>query len=230
MKNYLIIGASDGIGLSLAQKLKTENNITGTYCFKDPSSLPDGINYIHHDVLNGELTVDQLPEKIDGLVYCPGAIDLKPVSRITQDEVIDDLKLQVVGAFNAVQKVLPLLKKSEQASIVFISTVAVQKGFAFHSKVAMSKGALEGLTHALSAELAPSIRVNCVAPSLTKTSLAGRLLNTPEKVEAHGKTHPLGRVGEPEDIADAIAFLLSDTSNWITGQVIHVDGGKSTIN
>ena len=230
MKNYLIIGASDGIGLSLAQKLKTENNITGTYYSKDPSSLPDGINYIHHDVLNGELAVDQLPEKIDGLVYCPGAIDLKPVSRISQDEVIDDLKLQVVGAFNSVQKILPLLKKSEQASIVFISTVAVQKGFAFHSKVAMSKGALEGLTHALSAELAPSIRVNCVAPSLTKTSLAGRLLNTPEKVEAHGKTHPLGRVGEPEDIADAISFLLSDASSWITGQVIHVDGGKSTIN
>ena len=230
MKNYLIIGASDGIGLSLAQKLKTENNITGTYCSKDLLSLPDGINYLHLDVLNGELAVDQLPEKIDGLVYCPGAIDLKPVSRISQDEVIDDLKLQVVGAFTAVQQILPLLKKSEQASIVFISTVAVQKGFAFHSKVAMSKGALEGLTHALSAELAPSIRVNCVAPSLTKTSLAGRLLNTPEKVEAHGKTHPLGRVGEPEDVADAIAFLLSDASSWITGQVIHVDGGKSTIN
>jgi len=230
MKNYLIIGASDGIGLSLAQMLKSENHITGTYFSKDPADLPHGIDYLHFDILNGDLQVDHLPEKIDGLVYCPGAIDLKPLSRISQDEVLEDLKLQVVGAFATVQKVLPLLKKSEQASIVFISTVAVQKGFSFHSKVAMSKGALEGLTHALSAELAPTIRVNCVAPSLTKTSLAGRLLNTPEKVEAHGKTHPLGRVGEPEDIAEGIAFLLSDASSWVTGQVIHVDGGKSTIN
>lgn len=230
MKNILIIGASDGIGLSLAQKLKDDNHVTGTYCSKDPSSLPDGINYIHHNVMNGDLFTEDLPDKIDGFVYCPGAIDLKPMGRIKEEEIISDLKLQVLGAFNAVKTILPLLKKSKQASIVFISTVAVQKGFAFHTKVAISKGALEGLTRTLSAELAPSIRVNCVAPSLTKTSLAGRLLDKPEKIEAHGKTHPLGRVGDPKDVANAISFLLSDEASWITGQVIHVDGGKSTLN
>lgn len=230
MKNYLIIGASDGIGLALANKLSQSSNVFGTYYTADRSELPLNINYAHFNVLDDELDLSALPETLHGLVYCPGAIDLKPMNRIKEDEVIDDFRLQVLGAFKTVQSVLPLLKKSENPSVVFLSTVAVQKGFPFHTKVAMSKGAIEGLTRSLAAEFAPHIRVNCVAPSLTNTKLAGRLLNTPEKIESHGKTHPLGRIGSPNDISEAIAFLLEDRSSWMTGQIVHVDGGKSVIN
>lgn len=230
MKNYLIIGASDGIGLELANKLSQDSIVYGTYCTANGSDLPSNINYTYLNVLEDELDLSFLPDSLDGLVYCPGAIDLKPMHRIKEEEILDDMKLQVIGAFKTIQKTLPLLKKSERSSIVLLSTVAVQKGFPFHAKVAMSKGAIEGLTRSLAAEFAPNIRVNCVAPSLTDTKLAGRLLNTPDKKETHGKTHPLGRVGEPEDIAEAISFLLGDRSSWVSGQIIHVDGGKSTIN
>lgn len=230
MKNYLIIGASDGIGLALANKFSQSSNVFGTYYTADISELPPNINYAHFNVLDDEMNLSLLPDSLDGLVYCPGAIDLKPMNRITEEEILDDMKLQVIGAFKIIQKTLPLLKKSEKASIVLLSTVAVQKGFPFHAKVAMSKGAIEGLTRSLAAEFAPHIRVNCVAPSLTNTKLAGRLLNTPEKIESHGKTHPLGRIGSPDDISEAIAFLLEDRSSWMTGQIVHVDGGKSVIN
>ena len=230
MKNYLIIGASDGIGLSVASILSKHSNVFGTYFSADESELSKTISYFPFDVMKDELDISALPATLDGIVYCPGAIDLKPMHRINEEEILDDFQLQVLGAFKAVKAVLPLLKKVKQASIVLISTVAVQKGFPFHAKVAMSKGALEGLTRSLAAEFAPTIRVNCVAPSLTNTKLAGRLLNAPEKIEAHGKTHPLGRVGEAEDIAETIAFLLDDRASWITGQIIHVDGGKSALN
>lgn len=230
MKNYLIVGASDGIGLSVAEILSENSNVYGTYFSAAQSKLSNTINYFPFDVMKDEMDLTLLPDVLDGIVYCPGAIDLKPMQRINEDEILDDFRLQVLGAFNTVKAVLPLLKKAKQASVLFISTVAVQKGFTFHSKVAMSKGALEGLTRSLAAEFAPGIRVNCVAPSLTNTKLAGRLLNTPEKIEAHGKTHPLGRVGEAKDVAETIAFLLDERASWISGQIIHVDGGKSTLN
>ena len=137
--------------------------------------------------------------------------------------------MQVLGAIKAIQMVLPILKKSEQASILLFSTVAVQSGFNFHSQVSVSKGAIEGLTKSLAAELAPSIRVNAIAPSLTDTPLAAKLLNTDQKREANAQRHPLKRIGTAEDIAETAAFLLSRKSSWITGQIIHVDGGMSSI-
>jgi NAD(P)-dependent dehydrogenase (short-subunit alcohol dehydrogenase family) len=121
------------------------------------------------------------------------------------------------------------MKNAPSASIVLFSTVAVQTGFNFHSLVASSKGAIEGLTRALAAELSPKIRVNCIAPSITDTPLAGNLLNTPEKKEANAQRHPLKKIGMPQDLAHLTAFLLSDKSNWITGQIIHADGGISTL-
>ena len=123
-----------------------------------------------------------------------------------------------------------LMAATATSSIVLFSTVAVQAGFNFHSQVSMSKGAIEGLTKALSAEFAPTIRVNAIAPGLTDTPLASKLLNTPEKKEANAQKHPMKRIGAPEDLANMAAFLLSEKSSWITGQIIHVDGGMSTLN
>ena len=141
---------------------------------------------------------------------------LKPFGRTTEEEFIDDFKLQVTGAIKIIQTCLPKLKKSPGASIVLFSTVAVQMGFHFHSIVSTSKGAIEGLTKALAAEFAPHIRVNCIAPSITNTPLAASILNTPQKIDASAQRHPLKRIGSAEDIASMASFLLSADSSWIT--------------
>jgi NAD(P)-dependent dehydrogenase (short-subunit alcohol dehydrogenase family) len=166
---------------------------------------------------------------LHGLVYCPGAINLRPFARIQASDFTNDFNLQVGGAVKVLQAALPALKNSGAASIILFSTVAVQLGLNFHTQVAASKGAIEGLTKALSAELSPNIRVNCIAPSLTNTPLAAGLLNTEQKIEANAQRHPLKRVGTVEDIAEMACFLLSEKSSWTTGQILHVDGGMSTI-
>lgn len=163
------------------------------------------------------------------MVYCPGSINLLPFKRIKQEAFLSDFNLQVLGAIKVLQKALPALRKSANPSIVLFSTVAVQSGFNFHAQVAVSKGAIEGLTKSLAAEFAPKIRVNAIAPSLTDTPLANKLLNTPQKKEANANRHPLKRIGTVADIAQAANFLLSENASWITGQIIHVDGGMSTI-
>ena len=124
---------------------------------------------------------------------------------------------------------MPRLKKAKGSSIVLFSTIAVQRGFNFHSQVAISKGAIEGLTRSLAAELAPLVRVNAIAPSLTDTELASRFLNTPDKLNAQTQRNPMKKVGLPEDIAETAAFLLGGKSAWVTGQILHVDGGYSSI-
>jgi NAD(P)-dependent dehydrogenase (short-subunit alcohol dehydrogenase family) len=229
LKNYLIIGASTGIGNTLANMLyqEPETNVFGTY-LKTEISFTDHFYFQQYNVLEDELLVG-LPEYLDGLVYCPGSIDLRPFTVFKEEDFINDYKLQVVGATKVIKQVLPLLKKSENASIVMFSTVAVNQGFPFHSLVSSSKGAIEGLTRALSAEFAPKIRVNCIAPSLTNTPLASFLLNTPEKIANHGQKNPLKRIGQAEDIAQCARFLLSKDSSWVTGQIMHVDGGMSSI-
>ncbi len=230
MKNYLIVGASSGIGKALANRLSTANKVIGTYNKTEPDDAMSDVQFVHFDVLSQDVSDLDLSETLDGIVYCPGSINLKPFNRFSEQDILDDIRLQVTGGLKLIQGLIGNLKKSEGASVVFVSTVAVQTGFAYHTQVSISKGAVEGMTKALAAELAPKIRVNCVAPSLTDTKLADRLLNSEEKKVAHGKTHPLGRVGEPEDIANTIAFLLSDDASWISGQIIHVDGGRSTLN
>ncbi len=168
-------------------------------------------------------------EAIDGLVYFPGTINLKPFHRLTTQEFKNDYTINALGAVNCIQTYLPNLKKSTKASVVLMSSVAVQIGMPFHASIAMAKGAIEGLTKSLAAELAPSIRVNAVAPSLTHTPLADRFTNTLEKMEASEKRNPLKKVGTAEELAQAIAFLLTEQSAWITGQIIAVDGGMSTL-
>ena len=227
MANYLIVGASSGIGWQLANQLVSQGHqVYGTYNSHLVSD--EKIHFQPLDVLADEIRLE-LPEKLDGLVYCPGSILLRPFNRISTADFAKDHALNVGGLVKVLQQVLPNLKNSEQPSVVLFSTVAVQTGLPFHSLVSASKGAIEGLTRALAAELAPRIRVNCIAPSLTDTPLAGSLLNTPEKKEANAQRHPLKRVGMAEDIANACEFLLSSKSAWITGQVIPVDGGMSSI-
>ncbi len=226
MKNYLIIGASSGIGKQLAEDLSVHHKVIGTY--HNHAMTHDAIEYRHYDALSSEELTD-LPATIDGLIYCPGSIDLRPFARIKPEDFIKDYSLQVVGAVKVIQQLLPRLKQSGSASIVLFSTVAVQTGFPFHSLVSSSKGAIEGLTKALAAEFAPKIRVNCIAPSLTQTPLAGALLATEDKIAANAQRHPLKRLGTASDIASLAAFLLSDQSSWITGQIMHVDGGISSL-
>lgn len=230
MKNIVIIGGSSGIGEALAKKvsINEQNEVHVTYC-NNKENIVDKVNYHFLDVLDEKINLDYLPSKIHGLVYCPGSINLKPFHRIKITDFENDFKLQVLGAIKVIQEVLPRLKNEDGASIVLFSTVAVQQGFNFHSQVAASKGAIEGLTRSLSAELAPNIRVNCVAPSLTDTPLAAKLLSSDEKREANANRHPLNRIGSAQDIASIVEFLLSEKSSWITGQIIHVDGGMSSI-
>ncbi|MBK7684544.1 MAG: SDR family oxidoreductase [Bacteroidetes bacterium] len=230
MQHYLIIGASSGIGQELAKQLSDEGKqVIGTYHKNEPANEIPSIQFHHLNVLEDELNLDFLPEELAGFVYCPGSINLKPFERIKPADFELDFKLQVSGAIKILQLVLPRLKKSANASIVLFSTVAVQLGLPFHSQVSTSKGAIEGLTKALAAEYAPTIRVNCIAPSLTDTPLAASLLNTEPKKEANAIRHPLKRIGNPEDIANMALFLLSEKSSWITGQILHVDGGISAL-
>lgn len=226
-KNYLIIGGNSGIGKSLAHLLISKNHSVTLASRKGSSD--SSIKSLVYDATQDELNSEDLPIQLDGLVYCPGSINLKPFHRLTDQEFLEDFNINVLGAIRTIRSVLPLLKQSEQAAIVLFSTVAVQQGMPFHTSVATAKGAIEGLTRSLAAELAPKIRVNTIAPSLTNTPLASKLLASDDKKKASDERHPLKRVGEADDIARMAGFLLSAEAAWVTGQVFHVDGGLSTL-
>ncbi len=229
MKNYLIIGASSGIGKQLAQQLaESGNQVFATY-HKNKHDNSSHIQYFSLDTREEDIDLGFLPEKLDGLVYCPGSIQLKPFHRFKDVDFINDFNLQVLGAIRVIRQALPQLKASENGSIVLFSTVAVQQGFNFHSLVATSKGAIEGLTKSLAAELSPTIRVNAIAPSLTDTPLAEKLLNNEQKRQANSERNPMKKIGTPQDIASAAQYLLSPQSSWVTGQIFHIDGGMSSI-
>jgi len=228
MGTFFIVGGSSGIGKSIQEKLSSEGHqVYSTYFKNEDHGSKD--HYYALDVTSEDLDLTFLPDSLDGVVYCPGAIDLKPFTRLKSTDIHIDLNLQVLGAVKVIQSVLPKLKASGKGSIVLFSTVAVQTSFPFHAQVAISKGAIEGLTRSLAAEFAPTIRVNAIAPSITNTPLAGKLLNSAEKIEANGQRHPLKRIGEASDIAELAAFLLTDKTSWITGQIMHIDGGMSSV-
>jgi NAD(P)-dependent dehydrogenase (short-subunit alcohol dehydrogenase family) len=181
-------------------------------------------------VLADSINLETLPDVLHGLVYCPGTIVLKPFQRLTTDDFLHDLNINFLGAVKVIQNCLSRMKKNPSGgSIVLFSTVAVKTGMAFHASVASAKAAVEGLTRSLAAEFAPRIRVNAIAPSLTETPLAQNLLSSEEKRKASAERHPLKQIGSPQDIAKLAAHLLSDASVWITGQVLHVDGGMSSL-
>jgi len=230
MPTYLIIGASSGIGKKLTENLVSSGNkVIATYFKNKPETYSELAEYHYLNVLDENNAHDFLPDTLDGLVYCTGSINLRPFERIKPDDFVTDFNLQVTGAIKIIQAAMPRMKKAGNASIVLFSTVAVQTGFPFHTQVSASKGAIEGLTRALAAEFAPKIRVNCIAPSLTDTPLAASMLNTDQKREANALRHPLKKTGTPANIADMAEFLLSEKGSWISGQILHVDGGMSSL-
>ena len=230
-KNIFIVGGSSGIGLELVKVLSDDRHevYVGSRTADTLAEFP-GVHHIPMDVAAEKIDLETLPETLQGLVYCPGTIVLKPFQRLTVDDFKEDFNINLLGAVKVIQGCLKQLKKSQTgASIVLFSTVAVKTGMPFHASVASAKAAVEGLTRSLAAEFAPRIRVNAIAPSLTDTPLAKSLLSSEEKRKASADRHPLKRIGTPQEIARAAAHLLSDDGAWITGQVLPVDGGMSSL-
>ncbi|MBS7538093.1 SDR family NAD(P)-dependent oxidoreductase [Ancylobacter lacus] len=234
---YIIYGGTGGIGAALARRL-ARSGARLHLVARDPARLKalaqeTGASFTAGDVLDAELfarVAADAPGPLAGLAYAVGSINLKPLSKLTESDFLADFRLNALGAAAAVRAALPGLKAGEGTpAVVLFSTVAVQQGFPAHASVAMAKGAVEGLTRALAAELAPKLRVNAVAPSLTRTPLAAALTSNEQMAGAIAQLHPLQRLGDPEDVASLAQYLLSGEAGWITGQIIAVDGGRSTL-
>ncbi len=227
---YVIVGGSHGIGLGIVKRLVARGaEITVVSRTSDQLAGLPRVLHLRADVLTDEIGADQLPNSIDGLAYCPGSINLGPIRGLKPEGMIEDFQLNAVGAVKCLQAALPAMKAAGSSSMVLFSTVAVSQGLTMHSSVAAAKGAVEGLTRSFAAELAPKIRVNCIAPALTATPLAERFISSEQKRAAMDEKYPLKRIGEIDDIASLAEFLLTESASWITGQVIGVDGGMSKI-
>ena len=226
-KNILLIGGSRGIGLAIAKLLNDKYQVFVA------SRTAEGlerlnVKHIPFDATTEVLDTSVLPDEIHGFAYCPGSINLKPFKMMSLETFQEDMQLNFFSLVKVVKQIIP--KMAEGASMVFFSTVAVGMGMPFHTSVAASKGAIEGFAKSMAAEYAPKIRVNVVAPSLVDTPLATRLLSNDRKREMMSERHPLKRVGEASDIANIAVFLLNEKSTWMTGQIVGVDGGMSTLN
>ena len=230
-KNILVVGGSSGIGLSLINKLLAEGAHVYNVSRHASDQWAGDVSHLEYDIMGDISSLSAaLPEVLHGVVYSVGSINLRPFNRLTEADFINDYRINVVGAALVIQQSLKALKTAQGASVVLMSSVAAKAGMSFHASIAAAKGGVEGLALSLAAELASQhIRVNVVAPSLTETPLAQNLLSTPEKKEAAAKRHPLGKFGQSSDIAAAVAFLLSDESSWVTGQVIGIDGGLGNL-
>ena len=226
MKNIIVIGGSKGIGREIVNSQIEKGN--KCYNLSRSESGINNPNLIEEkiDILN-----DNLPdiENIDTVIYCPGSINLKPILQLKEEDFINDFNINVLGAIKTVKKYLNNLKKGNDPSLLFFSTVAVCQGMPFHSSVSVAKAGIEGLTKSLAAELAPNIRVNCIAPTITRTDMAQRILRN-EKIEENiANKHPLKKICEAKDISDMADFLISSSAKSITGQIMHIDGGMSTL-
>lgn len=230
-RHIVVVGGSQGIGRSITDKLLSEGHHVTVFSRQIHDLVEsDRLHFFPLDVVKDDFNTLEWPQTLDGLVYCPGSIVLKPFKSLSESQFLEDFNINVLGAVKSIKACLSGLKKSDNnPSIVLFSTVAVQQGMPFHASIATAKGAVEGLVRSLAAELAPTIRVNAIAPSLTQTTLAEKLLSNPEKVEAAGNRHPLKTIGQPEDMAHAATFLLTEASKWMTGQILHVDGGLSAV-
>lgn len=221
MNKILVIGGSKGIGNAIINSLVI-NNIVINISRSEP--LLSHTNLTHH---NCDILSDDLPDldAIDTLIYCPGSINLKPIARLKLDDFRNDFEINVIGAVKAIQKYLPLLKNGTKPSILLFSTVAAKLGMPFHASVAAAKAAVEGLTKSLGAELAPTIRVNAIAPTVTNTDLASKLLRNDRMIANITERHPLKKYLQPNEVADLANFLISDKASSISGQIFELDCG-----
>ncbi len=221
MNRLIVIGGSKGIGKAIVQALLPSSNVLNISRTAPEFSHPN-LTHFNCDITSGELPdIDAA----DGLVYCPGSINLKPINRLSIEDFKSDFDINVIGAVKAIQKYLPILKNAEHPAIVLFSTVASKLGMPFHSSVAASKSAVEGLTKSLGAELAPKIRVNAIAPTVTDTNLASKLLRNERMVENMIERHPLKKYLQPEEVAEMATFLLSEKASAISGQIFQMDCG-----
>jgi NAD(P)-dependent dehydrogenase (short-subunit alcohol dehydrogenase family) len=236
-QKVLIYGSTGGIGSTLSRLLYTRGYNLHLVA-RNESKLSAlaaelGCGYTCGDVTDNDLfkrVTQDTGDMLGGLVYAVGTINLRSLARLTEEDFLHDFRVNALGAALAVQAALPALKKSVgSASIVLFTSVAVTQGFTFHTSVSMAKGAVHGLTSALAAELAPKVRVNAIAPSLTRTPLAEGIIKNEQIAENLAALHPLERLGTPEDISAMAAFLLSPEAGWITGQSFGVDGGRSNV-
>ena len=221
MNKIIIVGGSRGIGKEIINELVDDNMIINLSRNK-PELTHTNLTHHNIDILTGDLP--EL-EDVSSLIYCPGSINLKPISRISLDEFREDFEINVIGAIKAIQKYLPCLKKSNDASILLFSTVATKLGMPYHSSVAASKSAIDGLVKTLGAELAPKIRVNAIAPTITKTDLASKLLRNEKVIENMIERHPLKKILMPEEVSKMAKFLVSKDSSSISGQIFNLDAG-----
>jgi len=233
-EKYLIFGATGSVGSSLAEQLKDSGNDIHLVARNESEvkviAEKLGCSYTVADVLEGGFIekVKSDINEIKGIAYCVGSIDLKPLRMVTEADMNKCMKLNLYSAIEAIKGFQESLKKNK-GSVVLFSTVAAQRGFTNHTIIASAKAAVEGLTVTLAAEFAPHIRVNCIAPSLSKSKIAEPMLKNPAIAEGIAKAHPLKRLGEGKDSAALAKFLITEESSWITGQIIAVDGGRSKL-
>jgi len=223
-KHILLIGGSYGIGKAIVAQLLDEGNKV-TVASRTAEDLPIGARHIPYDVMDTGAGLDEVDSSLDGFVYCPGSIDLRPFSNLKEENFKLDMEINFHGMVRALHLVMSRLKKGKDPSILLFSTVAVHTGMAFHTSIAAAKGAVEGFGRALASELAPTVRVNIIAPSLVDTPLAKRIMGNERMRTRSEEKHPMKRAGRPDDIAAMACLLLSVQSSWTTGQVIHIDGG-----
>jgi NAD(P)-dependent dehydrogenase (short-subunit alcohol dehydrogenase family) len=221
MKTYIVVGGSKGIGHAIVQNLLENNKIVNISRSK-PEYTHDNLTHYDCDILT-----DELPEidHADGLVYCPGSINLKPIKRLSLDDFRDDYEINVIGAVKSIQKYLKVLKNGDDPSIVLFSTVAAKLGMPFHASIAAAKSGVEGLGKSLGAEMVTTLRINAIAPTVTNTELASKLLRNDKMIESIAERHPMKKFLQPEDVAGMAEFLLSTKAASISGQVFEMDCG-----
>lgn len=224
MKTIVIVGGSKGIGNAILNTLISSHKVINL-SRTAPDLVHENLKHYQCDIL-----IDELPdiETIDSLVYCPGSINLKPISRLTIDDFKNDFEINVLGAVKAIQKYLPILKTAKHPAILLFSTVASKLGMPFHASIATSKSGIEGLVKSLGAEFAPTIRINAIAPTITDTDLANKLLRNDKMIESITERHPLKKYLKPEEVAEMAAFLLSEKASSISGQIFEMDCGIVT--